>query len=409
MAKNKTEEKQECKLTVLKETKSKEIIKLREIYEENKQKAKVIFENNKTNYGYSDTKLCLFEYPNGDFRIVALVRKYGMSVNAILYGRESNLWAISYKHKTKTFYFIEKNRNVKVLTMNMFMAYCTSSDGIVHDLMLKKFGWIRNVSESTHGGNLAFASIIKHKLYNDREILKYVYKCPYPLAKMLSENRGSYSQWDSERVWKEQKKVLINIENLKPELYTSPYFYDTTKMAASLGKKVNCSWGLKRLKQEHDNFSKEIVKIILEFEELKQLKVRKVYRDFAEFSGIELLLTNHDLIAEGKTMHHCVGTYSSVVDSGACAIYRYKGHTLDLRFNKPYVYKSEDEVLRKKLNINQFMGFDNALAPKELREEVQTIIDAFNLNIIEYGDEKYITEDDVEWYQNVNHVNDLPF
>ena len=158
------------------------------------------------------------------------------------------------------------------------------------------------------------------------------------------------------------------------------------------------------MKQEHDNFSKEIVKVILEFEELQQLRIKKVYRDFAAFSGIELLETNHDLIAEGRTMHHCVGTYSSTVDTGTCAIYRYKGHTLDLRFRKPYVFKSTDEELKKKLDINQFMGYDNVSAPKELRDEVQLILDAFNSNLIDYD-----TEDDIEWYESLNHDNDLPF
>ena len=404
MAKKKIEDKQECILTVLSESKSNAVIKLREIYEQDRQKAKVIFDNNKNNYGYSDSKLCLFEYPNGDFRLVSLSRKYGMSVNAVLYGRESNNWVISYKHKTKGFYFIEKNKNIRALTMHILNAYCATKDNIVYDFMLKRFGWMRNLSESTHGGALTFATIIRHKLYNEREIMKHVFKCPYPLAKMLDEHRGSYSPWDCAKVWKEQRKVLLNIENLKPEIYTSPYFLDTTKMASSLGKKVNCSWGLKRLKQEHDNFSKEIVKVILEFEELQQLRIKKVYRDFAAFSGFELLETNHDLIAEGKTMHHCVGTYSSTVDTGTCAIYRYKGHTLDLRFRKPYVFKSTDEELKKKLDINQFMGYDNVSAPKELRDEVQLILDAFNSNLIDYD-----TEDDIEWYESLNHDNDLPF
>jgi hypothetical protein len=196
----------------------------------------------------------------------------------------------------------------------------------------------------------------------------------------------------------------VNIESLKPEFLNSPYFRDTTKMAASLGKKVNCSWGLKRLKQEHDLYSKEIVKIILEFEHIIDLNIRRVYWDFAEFSGIELLRTNHELIAEGKTMHHCVGTYSSYVNNGTCGIFRYKGHTLDLRFRQPYVFKSTDEEVKKKLEINQFMGYDNALAPKELRDEVQLMVDAFNSNIIDYD-----TEDDIEWYENINHDNDLPF
>lgn len=404
MAKKKTEVKEECKLTVLNETKSQSVAKLREIYEQDRQKAKVIFDNNKTNHVYTESRLCLFEYPNGDFRVVSLTRKFGMSINAVFYSRESNNWAISYKHKTKSFYFIDGMKRVKVLTMNILSAYCPSTNNIVYEFLLKKFGWLRNVSESVHGGALSFASIIKHKLYNEREILKHVYKCPYPVAKILSDNRGDFAPWDFIKVWKEQKKVLVNIESLKPEFLNSPYFRDTTKMAASLGKKVNCSWGLKRLKQEHDLYSKEIVKIILEFEHIIDLNIRKVYWDFSEFSGIELLRTNHELIAEGKTMQHCVGTYSSSVNSGTCSIFRYKGHTLDLRYTRPYVFKSEDAELKKKLVINQFMGYNNAYAPKELRDEVQLILDAFNSNIIDYD-----TEDDVAWYENINHDNDLPF
>ena len=406
MAKKKTEEKEECKMTVLTELKNSSVVKIREIYEKDRQKAKVIFDNNKNNHSFSESRICLFEYKNGDFRIASLSRKYGMSINAVFYSRESNSWAISYKHKTKTFYFIDGMKRVRVLTLNVFNAYCPSNNNVVYEYMLKKFGWLRNLSECSHGGNIAFSSIIKYKLYNEREILKYVYKCPYPVAKILANGRGDYNHWDYVKIWKEQKKVLINIENLKPEFFKSPYFVDTTKMAASLGKKVNCSWGLKRLKQEHDNFSKEIVNIILEFEEFNSLSIRKVYKDFALFSNFEMLLSNHALIAEGKIMHHCVGTYSPQVNSGTCAIYRYKGHTLDLRYKKPYVYNSKEGegVLKKRLEINQFMGVNNAYAPKELRDEVQLIVDAFNSNITDYD-----TEDDIEWYESINHDNDLPF
>ena len=404
MAKKKAEDKEVCTLTVLSENKNINVSKLKQIYEKDKRKAKVIFDNNKSNQSYTESRLCLFEYPNGDFRIASLTRKYGMSINAIIYSRESNNWVISYKHKTRAFYFIDGMKRVRVLSMNILQGYCDKSNGLIYEYLVVKFGWLRNILESKHGGMLSFASIIKNKLYNDREILKYIYKCPYPVAKMLSENHAPYTPWDFPKVWKEVKKVLINIENLKPEFLTSPYFMDTTKMASSLGYKVNCSWGLKRLKQEHDRYSKEIVNTILEFEDIMDLNIKKVYLDFAEFSGIEILTTNHQLIYEGKIMAHCVGTYSPIVNSGSCAIYRYKGHTLDLRFRKPYVFKSTDEELKTKLEINQFMGYDNVSASKELRVEVEAMVDQFNMNLIDYT-----TEDDIEWYANANHDNDLPF
>lgn len=396
------EVKEKCTVTVLSETHSSSVARLKEIYEQDKRKAKVIFDNNKSNHShnYYDNEICLFEYPNGDFRIASISRKYGMSINAVLYSRKSNVWAISYKHKTKSFYFIDNSKRIKVLTMDIFRAYCGNTNGVVYEYLIKKFGWLRNIAESNHGGRLSFGGIIKNKLYNEKELLKYIYKCPYPVAKMLSENRGHYSSSDFAKVWKELKKVLINIENLKPEFLKSPYFNDTVKMASSLGYKVNCSWGLNRLKQEHDMYSKEIVNVILEFEELTNLQIRKVYRDFAEFSGFELLTTNHDLIGEGKVMSHCVGTYSPQVNNGYCAIYRYGGHTLQLRYYKGYSYN--DKHLKGKLIINQFMGFNNSMAPAKLTNEVQSVIDKFNMDIKDYSN-------DNEFEVCESDVDDLPF
>ena len=403
MAKKKIEDGQVCTLTVLNEVKNPSVNKLKQIYEKDKRKAKIIFDNNKGNQNYSEKRMCLFEYPNGDFRIASLTRKYGMSINAIIYSRESNNWVISYKHKTKSFYFIDSSKRLNVLNLNILKSYCNHSDKVFNYLVVK-FGWLRNIVESKHGGSLSFSSIIKNKLYNDREILKHIYKCPYPVAKMLSENHAPYTAWDFPKVWKEVKKVLINIENLKPEFLKSSYFTDTTKMAASLGYKVNCSWGLKRLKQEHDRYSKEIVNTILEFEDISDLNIRKVYLDFAKFSDIEILTTNHHLIYEGKVMSHCVGTYSSQVNSGVCAIYRYKGHTLDLRFRKPYVVRTTNEEVKAKLEINQFVGYNNVYAPDELRKEVSAIIDQFNMNIVYHA-----TEYEVEEYEKIIYDNDLPF
>ena len=229
---------------------------MKQIYEQNKRKAKVIFDNNNRNQIYTEGRVCLFEYPNGDFRIVSLTRKYGVSVNAVIYSRESNNWVITYKHKTRAFYFIDGMRRVRVLNREILESYCPKSNILVYDYLMVKFGWLRNILESKYGNSLSFTSIVKNKLYNDREILKFMYKCSYPVAKMLSENSAPYSPHTFIKVWKELKKVLINIENLKPEFLKSPYFMDTTKMASSLGYKVNCSWGLKRLKQEHDMYSK---------------------------------------------------------------------------------------------------------------------------------------------------------
>ena len=399
----------ECTTTILSESPNPSIDRLKAIYDQDRRKAKVIFDQDKSNYTFGTNKICLFEYSNGDFRLVSITRKYGISVTAVLYSRESNNWAISYKHKTKSFYFIDHSKRVRQLSLGYLTVLSNDVGNNAYNYMLERFAWIRNVSEFKFGNSLTFSTIVRHKLYNEKSMLRHLFKCPYPVAKMLSENNEPYNPWDYIKVWKEQKKVLINIDNLKAEFRNSPYFHDSTIMAASLGKKINCSWGLKRLKQEHDLYSKQIVDVILEFEPLRPLNIRSVYKAFAEFSGFELLTTNHDLIAEGKKMSHCVGTYSSNVNSGSCAIFRYKNHTLDVRYSKPYIFKATEELtpneLKKRLDINQFMGFSNVPAPKELNDEVLGIIDAFNKLGVDYT-----MEDDVDWYETERaQEEDLPF
>lgn len=368
-------------MTVLEDFKNESLDKLIEVYKQDKRKAKILFKNN-TNGGYSKTKICLFEYPNNDFRIVSLTRTHGFSINGNIYSREKNNWAVIYKHKTKSFYLSNQNNSIRQLSLNLLIGYINSSHTEkVVKYFFNRFGWLRNVSESEYGKTLSFSTIVRHKLYNEKEILKYVFKCPYPVAKMLAtEVKTSYSPHDFVKVWIEAKKVLINIENLKQEMVMSQYFFDTTKMASTLGKKVNCSWGLKRLKQEHDNFNKEIIDVVLEFEPLKYLRISKVYLDFAEFAkphGVKLLKTNHELIEEGKRMKHCVGTYSGNVDNGNSAIYRFMGYTLELQYHRPW----NQPDTSKKLIINQYKAQMNAEPPQRYRQMLQSMVDAFNETI----------------------------
>lgn len=375
-------------MRVLSEISNPRVDRLLDLYKRDKRKAKILFDNDRGS-GYSVSRICLFEYPNKDFRIASISKNFGMSKNAIIYSREKNIWAISYKHKTKSFYFINGN-NIKQLNLSILLCQL-GSDTEAYNYLLNRFGWLRNLKESQYGHSVSFNVVLRHKLFNEKNLLRHIFDCPYPVAKVLVETKVVYSPYDLVKVWKKVKEVLINIENLKPEILGSQYFFDTTRMAASLGKKVNCSWGEKRLKQEHDAFSKEITNVILEFEPLKHLNVSRVFLDFAEFSGFEVLKTNHDLIEEGKRMNHCVGTYSHNVSTGRSGIFRHGGCTLELTYSAPYVPFSEREKEgfkeeKKILSIVQYKDYSNSDAPSKLRCEVQDLVDLFNENIKNYDD-----------------------
>ena len=121
---------------------------------------------------------------------------------------------------------------------------------------------------------------------------------------------------------------------------SSEYFMDTLKMAETLGYKVNGSWGLKRLKAEHDRYSREITDFNFEYSPVKDLNILPIYLKFADYSGIDLLRTNKEMFLEGKKMNHCVASYVNSVESGQSAIYHYRDFTIELNYllNGKYEY-----------------------------------------------------------------------
>ncbi len=216
-------------------------------------------------------------------------------------------------------------------------------------------------------------------------MLRHLYRCPYPVAKFVHEYTKSIpSPFKYLKVWYEIRKRLINIESLTEEKFRLNIFSDVCKFSQMVGKTVNCSWGLKRFETEHNKWNKIIVDVLLVNEPLKDLEIHNVFREFAEYSGFNMLLTNHDLISEGRLMNHCVGTYVEQVNNGSCGIYRVYEHTLELRKNNKGLY------------ICQYMGYGNSPAPEELYNKVKEVIDGF------VGTDYYLEVDGVL-------EDDLPF
>ena len=356
-----------------------------EIYRNNKTHAKVIFEANRNKYSYSSRRDVLWEFPNGDFKIARLTRKFGMSVTNIIYHRETTDWAISYKKATKKLYYIGgngKKAKITQCTFNTLLSIMPTqhnkipNDYPVYNYLSNKFGWLRNIGEDSRLYTLSFNVVMTKKLFNAKKALAHLYGVPYPVADVLSKNNLGYSPWDFMRVWKQMRRHLINIENLKPEILNSHYFMDACKIGGQLGHKLNCSWTLRRLKEEHDNWSKEYDAIIMNYEPIIQLNIAQVYKDFAEFGGYDILKTNHELIYEGRLMRHCVGSYTSNVNSGYSGILRVEGHTLEVRYQN--TWNNGKYTPNKVLTMVQLKGVSNADAPKDLTEGIKMMIAAFN-------------------------------
>ena len=395
--------------TLIYESKPAEIDKLYKAYALDKKKARVLYFNNRNNY--SITRVIMFKRENGDFEIAHLVETLGISITNKMYRREKKIESLI--RKGGKFYYVTRTKRVTQLTysglrafVGQFSSWNNIEDHVIIKSFIKKFSWIRFISEEPLLHNMAFNSFVRYKLYNLNDALKHRFKAPIPVIKNLKVMFKDYNTTDMMKIWKEMKQVLINIENLKPEISQHHLFIDTCKMARTLDKKVNCSWSQKRLTQEHDDCSKEITNTVLEFEVERELRVNDMFVKFAEVTGYQLLKTNKELLAEGMKQKHCVGTYIQKVDNGNSGIYHIKGYTLELTFQKIFgSYNSDkrdyDKSAFNYLNVIQFRGKFNKNAPNELHNEIGEKIMAFNKSLA-YG---YRANGDMALIENVSLVN----
>jgi len=379
-------EKKKQDWTLVHESKSPDIDKLYKVYALDKTKARILYFNNRG--GYTVTRVIMFKRENGDFEIAHFVETLGISITNKMYRREKKLESIIYKGNK--FYYITRTKKVTQLTysglrgfVGQFANWNNIEDHTLIKSFMKKFSWIRFISEEPWLHGMAFNSIVRYKLYNLNDALKHKFKVPTPVIKKLKVMFKDYNMVDVVKIWKEMKQVLLNIENLKPELFQSHLFIDTCKMARTLDKKVNCSWSVKRLTQEHDDWAREITNTVLEFEEERKLNVNPIYKKFAEITGYQLLSTNRDLLREGMMQKHCVGTYISKVDNGNAGIFHIQGYTLELSYNKIIgVYNTDmsdyERTRYQYLGDVQFRGKFNKNAPIDLHNDVNEKILAFN-------------------------------
>jgi hypothetical protein len=367
------------------------IDRLIELYKENPQHARIVYmQGNKVDF--QRNRVLVYTFVNGDINIVRFIHSFGISVTNKIYQSEKNAASVIYKKETNKWY-IKNGGGIKLLNYSELLSfvsqasYYTNLENRTLAFMASKLPWLRNVAEDKYNVShtVAFNTIISKKLFNLKAIYRHIFGIPYPLIEMMMERLNSQNGWNPihfAKAWKELKKVLINVENLKLEMFSHHGFMDACKMASSVGKKINCSWGVNRLKEEHDAWAKEISNVLLLNQKNTKLNIYHIYEDFAAYSGYELLKTNFDLVHDGLMMSHCVATYIDRVNHGLCAIYKVDGHTMELCFElvrfKHNLYTPQKMNSNRGLWNNQIRGYKNADAPQELKDKVQSVLDNFN-------------------------------
>ena len=400
---------------LLYEQKNLKINRLIDLYKDNPHHARIIFkQGNKHDFQHS--RVIAYTFENGDINIVQFIHSFGISVTNKLYQSERNVSAIIYKKATNKWYTKTKS-GIKLLNyglINAFISnscsYYTTTETIsIREYIFKLLPWLRNLEEDKYNvsHDVAFNTIISKKLFNLKAIYRHIFGVPYPVAEMMLKELHKTGNWSPQhftKAWKEMKKVLLNVENLKREMFSNNLFMDACKMAGSVNKKINCSWGFNRLKEEHDAWAKEISNVLLLNQKNTKMNIYHIYEDFSEYSEFELLRTNFDMVHDGLMMNHCVATYIDRVDRGDCAIYKVDGHTMELIFD--YGHTNNRKVLR----LNQIKGYKNASAPKELVERIQVVLNNFNTYVLPNIEIKHHPKLQKEYISSPHwELEDLPF
>ena len=142
-------------------------------------------------------------------------------------------------------------------------------------------------------------------------------------------------------------------------------FTDMIAQAAMLNKKYNPLWSEKRVKEVHQEWTRELMEI-----ELKSLP--KIDYDYVgvmpELEGLTLIRNNHELFNEGKSMSHCVYTnYNANVRRKDYFVfaYEYNGRRATVGVN------SIPQDGQKLFVLNQMYGFRNCMIDEEHKVRVR--------------------------------------
>ena len=359
--------------------------KVLELVKTDRFKARVLIKNDPSKYTY--TEIILFEDKN-QITVIDQTKKLNISINNKLYYTIQNKQIYLYKNsKFWYLYASPKNSKIRPLTLSNF-PFISNFDngnnqpGTALKVFMEKFSWIRFLLENSAVFSfVSFNTIIKYKLYNYNDLLKYLYKSNLPTAKFMLLNGIDAKKYKGLLKYTTNLNETSNVEFTNSSSFL---FQDTLNMAVILNRKVNCAWSVKRLQHEHDTWAKEITNIVME-ESNRDLKIKKEYIKFAEQNpDFKLINTTKELALEGLTQSHCVATYSNAVDNGNCAIFHINGYTAEIK------------LVDNKLKIGQFSGYKNQHAPQKLITELETRVMNFNRQLVNFTQ-----------YENENHY--IPF
>jgi len=179
---------------------------------------------------------------------------------------------------------------------------------------------------------------------------------------------------------------------------------DMIKEAQILEKKIDYTWSLNRLKEEHKDWTEKIMQV--EIDSLDNVVIPNVERfDRYTPENFKLLKTQKEVFYEGKTMKHCVYTayWTSIKNGNYIAYHITEGNeeaTLGVN------------IYGNKLVYNQcYSRYNNSISDK-LEIKVKAFIEELNEQVIRDGVfNNPVQEEYVQEYVQIenNIIHQIPF
>ena len=252
------------------------------------------------------------------------------------------------------------------------------------EFILRYFGVECITTHDTLNSKAVLRGIFNQKITNDRDAVKAFLTAvagrkvtvPYPLAKAYIQNRSGFlvniadlmeyttSAEAGMRLLVSEDSATSMDENIKY------IFKDLIKDAAALDIKVNPSWSLRRMKDEHTRNNRTLM-----MRQLDKVDAKPLYADHETAvadGGLKgtVLSSERDVFAEGYEMDHCVYThYFTSIQ---------KGDYIAMRITTPCRCTVGISISRsngkERALYNQAYGKRNSMLPEETRRLIREYI-----------------------------------
>lgn len=325
----------------------------------------------------------LFEKSPTHWNVMERVTSFGISDTLKRYSK--NRVVKNFICKNNKFYLIERAKGVKQCGVHHLSKEHKEQ-------LYKHHPFLKFLEDESIW--LSLNIVFSKKLFTFKKALAHYYGCQYTdNLKMVHESDNNpFKVSIKER--KKYQKIFINLHKANVALFdggNGDFLRDSANMAQILCRKIDLSWSFKRLEAEHDEMSAIITNMAI-LADYKEYEIRTVFKELGEMIG-GLIADSKTLAMEGLLKHHCVATYGNKIERGVCAIYKYKGYTLQVSEDN---YNSVEGIIGMErdadqfgcsvpikeifnpLQVIQFRGCKNQDPPEALMQEIIDKVNNFN-------------------------------